>query len=85
MAVDVTVRNLGWGPHPRRRIIEAISFDVPAGSTTVIVGGNGAGKSTLLRSIYRQNRPVEGQVLVGGRDIWQIRPWRNRATSTILW
>ena len=72
MAVDVTVRNLGWGPHPRRRIIEAISFDVPAGSTTVIVGGNGAGKSTLLRSIYRQNRPVEGQVLVGGRDIWQM-------------
>lgn len=72
MAVDVTVRGLCWGPHPRRRIIEAISFDVPAGSTTVIVGANGAGKSTLLRSIYRQNRPVAGQVLVGGRDIWQM-------------
>lgn len=71
MAVDVKVRGLCWGPHKRRRIIEAISFEVPAGTTTVIVGANGAGKSTLLRSIYRQNRPDEGQVLVGGQDVWQ--------------
>lgn len=72
MAVDVKVRGLCWGPHKRRRIIEAISFDVPAGTTTAIVGANGAGKSTLLRSIYRQNRPDEGQVLVGGQDVWQV-------------
>ncbi|MFT3691393.1 ABC transporter ATP-binding protein [Paenirhodobacter sp.] len=66
------MRDLCWGPHPRRRIVEAISFDVPAGTTTVIVGANGAGKSTLLRSIYRQNRPLAGQVLAGGRDIWRM-------------
>lgn len=72
MALDLKVRDLCWGPHPRRRIIEAISFDVPAGSTTVVVGANGAGKSTLLRSIYRRNRPSAGRVRVGGRDIWQI-------------
>jgi len=72
MAVDVKVRDLCWGPHKRRRIIEAISFDVQAGTTTAIVGANGAGKSTLLRSIYRQNRPDQGQVLVGGQDVWQV-------------
>ena len=78
MAQDLKVRGLCWGPHPARRIIEEISFDVAAGSTTVIVGANGAGKSTLLRSIYRQNRPDAGQVMVGGRDIWQI-PARDSA------
>ena len=72
MALDLKVRDLCWGPHPRRRIIEAISFDVPAGSTTAIVGANGAGKSTLLRSIYRQNRPIAGRVSLGGHDIWQM-------------
>ncbi|MBI6630091.1 ABC transporter ATP-binding protein [Pontibaca salina] len=72
MALDLQVRDLSWGPRPDRRIIEAISFDVPAGSTTVIVGPNGAGKSTLLRSIYRQNRPTTGKVLVGGRNIWRL-------------
>lgn len=81
MAVDLKVRGLCWGPHPRRRIIEAISFDVPAGTTTVIVGANGAGKSTLLRSIYRQNRPLSGQVLVGGQDIWQMPA---RAVSRLI-
>lgn len=72
MALDLTVRGLSWGPRPNRRIIEDISFDVPAGTTTAIVGANGAGKSTLLRSIYRHNRPLSGQVQVGGRDIWRL-------------
>ncbi|SIT75492.1 ABC transporter ATP-binding protein [Pontibaca methylaminivorans] len=72
MALDLTVRGLSWGPRPDRRIIEDISFDVPAGTTTAIVGANGAGKSTLLRSIYRHNRPLSGQVQVGGRDIWRL-------------
>lgn len=72
MAIDLSVRNLSWGPHRSRRIIDDISFDAPAGSVTVIVGPNGAGKSTLLRSIYRQNRPSAGLVLAGGRDVWQI-------------
>lgn len=72
MALDLTVRGLSWGPRPNRRIIEDISFDVPAGTTTAIVGANGAGKSTLLRSIYRQNRPLSGLVQVGGRDVWRL-------------
>ncbi|MDO5706343.1 MAG: ABC transporter ATP-binding protein [Paracoccus sp. (in: a-proteobacteria)] len=72
MAIDLTVRGLSWGPHQNRLIVSGVSFDVPAGTTTVIVGPNGAGKSTLLRSIYRQNRPVSGQVLAGGRDVWAI-------------
>ena len=85
MALDLQVRDVSWGPHRDRQIIEAISFDVPAGSTTVIVGANGAGKSTLLRSIYRQNRPATGQVMVGGRDIWQI-PMReaSRLIAAVL-
>lgn len=85
MALDLEVRGISWGPRQDRQIIEGISFDVPAGSTTVIVGANGAGKTTLLRSIYRQNRPTTGQVRVGGRDIWQI-PMReaSRLIAAVL-
>lgn len=72
MTLDLQVRDLSWGPNANQPIIDAISFDVPAGSTTVVVGPNGAGKSTLLRSIYRLNRPTKGHVRVGGRDVWQL-------------
>lgn len=62
---------MSWGPSPEQPIITDISFDVPPGSTTVIVGANGAGKSSLLRCFYRQNRPLSGQVLIDGRDLWE--------------
>lgn len=34
-----------------KRVLDAVSFDVPAGLTTALIGPNGAGKSVLLRAI----------------------------------
>lgn len=74
MASLLQVTNLTWGPSPARPIIENVSFEVRPGSVTIIVGANGAGKSTLLRSIYRVQRPQQGQVLLDGDDIWRMKP-----------
>ena len=47
--------------------IRDVSFDVPKGSVTCIVGRNGAGKSTLLRCLAGILAPQEGRVVVRGR------------------
>lgn len=50
-------------------IIEALSFHIPEGKITVLIGSNGCGKSTLLRSLARLLKPAQGNVLLDGKDI----------------
>jgi len=54
--------------------IRDISFDVPAGSFTVITGGVGSGKSTLLRALVGLE-PSTGTVSWNGRDIDDVAAW----------
>jgi subfamily B ATP-binding cassette protein MsbA len=62
------------------RVLKHISLKAPAGSTTALVGSSGSGKSTLLSLVMAFNRPVEGRVLVDGRDLatLRLRDYRSR-------
>ncbi|MCP8938322.1 ABC transporter ATP-binding protein [Alsobacter sp. SYSU M60028] len=54
------------GPY---HILHGVSFDVPAGELTLLLGRNGAGKTTTLRTIMGLWRASAGRVLFDGRDI----------------
>jgi ABC-2 type transport system ATP-binding protein len=47
--------------------VDDISFEVPAGSVTGLVGANGAGKSTTLRMVVGLIRPDGGSATIAGR------------------
>jgi branched-chain amino acid transport system ATP-binding protein len=51
------------------RAVNAVSFEVPKGSVTAVLGANGAGKTTLLRTITGLVRPSSGTIVFDGRDI----------------
>jgi iron complex transport system ATP-binding protein len=53
-------------------IVEKLSFDIPDGQVTVLVGPNGCGKSTLLRGISRLLKPRGGTVVLDGQDVWKL-------------
>jgi iron complex transport system ATP-binding protein len=59
-------------------LVDAATFDAPAGRVTALLGPNGAGKSTLLRSIAGVTRPTSGSVLLDGEDLLGMRR-RERA------
>ena len=61
-------------PLEDRNAVDGVSFDVPAGSFTVLLGPSGCGKSTLLRTVNRLVVPVSGSVFVGDRDVATLEP-----------
>ncbi|SHN50753.1 ABCB family ABC transporter ATP-binding protein/permease [Erythrobacter sanguineus] len=80
----VVFDNVTFGYEPGRTILDRLSFEVPAGSTTAIVGPSGAGKSTIGRLLFRFYDPTQGRVLVGGEDIARVRQDSLRAAIGIV-
>lgn len=50
-------------------VLENVSFVIPKGKTTAIVGATGAGKSTLVKLLLRINEVTAGTVSYSGTDI----------------
>src|SRR5579859_3978785 len=46
-----------------------VSFDVPAGQVTALIGDNGAGKSSLIKTIAGLWTPDGGQIIWEGRPV----------------
>jgi len=53
--------------------VDGISFSVPRGSTTALLGGNGAGKTTTIGMILGLVTPTAGRIHVLGADIARER------------
>ena len=49
--------------------IQDLNLKIDKGEFVFLTGPSGAGKSTLLRLLLLQERPSEGEVLVGGRNL----------------
>jgi phospholipid/cholesterol/gamma-HCH transport system ATP-binding protein len=55
--------------YDERVILEHVSFSVARGEVFVILGGSGSGKSTLLKHMIGLYPPLEGRVVIDGRDL----------------
>lgn len=53
----------------KRAALVDISFTLPQGAVTGLVGANGSGKSTLLRILSGVQRPTSGAVFLFGEDL----------------
>jgi branched-chain amino acid transport system ATP-binding protein len=60
----------------KSHVLRGVSFTVPAGAITVLLGRNGAGKTTTLRSIMGLTPPRTGHVRFKDRDITGQAPHR---------
>ena len=58
-------------------ILRNLSFEVPAGKVTTLLGRNGVGKTTLLRTLMGLVSPREGSVTFNGQDIPRAAPYQR--------
>ena len=58
-------------------ILRDLSFEVPAGKVTTLLGRNGVGKSTLLRTLMGLVPAKTGQVGFEGKDLTAAKPYER--------
>jgi phospholipid/cholesterol/gamma-HCH transport system ATP-binding protein len=67
----VECRGVSFG-YGGRRILEDVSFTIPRGKVTALMGASGGGKTTVLRLIGGQVRAQRGEVLFDGQDVGKL-------------
>lgn len=70
---QVEVRNVTFAYNEGRNVLKHINLIVPKGKTVALVGQSGSGKSTLVDLIPRYHDVREGQILIDGKDIRDVR------------
>jgi ATP-binding cassette subfamily B protein len=77
-------REVDFSYEPARRILQQVSFVIPAGHRVAVVGHSGSGKSTLARLLYRFYDVGAGAILVNGRDLRDLTQQSLRAAIGIV-
>jgi ATP-binding cassette subfamily B protein len=67
-----------------RTILHDLSFTIPAGTITAVVGRSGAGKSTLARLLFRFYDVQSGAILIDGQDIKRVQQASLRQSIGIV-
>jgi phospholipid/cholesterol/gamma-HCH transport system ATP-binding protein len=57
-----------------KTVLDGVSLEVAAGSSTVIIGGSGSGKSVMLKCMLGLLTPDNGSILIDGEDVVGMRP-----------
>ena len=73
MRGEVELRGVSFGYEPNKPVLHDVDLRVAAGETVGLVGHTGAGKSTLINLITRLYDTGDGQVLIDGIDVRDLR------------
>ena len=76
---QIEVKNLEFEYLTGQKVLQGISFSLPAGQTWAVVGSTGSGKTSLINVISRAYPILSGEVLVDGVKIqdYQLEAFQN--------
>ena len=68
-----------YDPHAPIYTLENISFEIPEGKVTAIVGASGSGKTTLIKLMLGYYPVMDGVISIAGRNIneYNLKWWRR--------
>ncbi len=65
-------------------VLRGVDLDVPAGTTTAVIGPSGSGKPALLRTLNRLYEPDRGDILLDGRSVLKDNPDQLRQRNGMV-
>ncbi|MFO7958414.1 MAG: ABC transporter ATP-binding protein [Candidatus Brocadiia bacterium] len=69
----VEFRNVTFGYEPDEPVLKDMSFEVEPGEMIGLVGHSGAGKTTVINLVCHFYKVDEGQVLIDGHDLTDVK------------
>ena len=69
---NIEFKNVSFSYDDRNTIINGLSFSMPEGSTTALVGATGSGKTTAANLLLRYYNLTKGQIKIGKENLQQI-------------
>jgi len=68
--------------------LKGITINIDRGEFVYIVGPSGAGKSTFVKLMYREVKPSEGQLIIDGQELGELKekevPFLRRQIGVIF-
>jgi len=80
----VQFEHVSFSYEARREILHDVSFTIPAGTITAIVGQSGAGKSTIARLLFRFYDVQAGKILIDDQNIQLVQQTSLRKAIGIV-
>ena len=80
----IILRDLGIGYTTKHGVItvaEDINGTICSRELTCLLGANGVGKSTLLRTLSAFQPKIQGEIMIGGRD---LSDWTDKELSRLI-
>jgi osmoprotectant transport system ATP-binding protein len=75
IAFHEITKNYPGAPKPA---VDSVTFEVPDGSTCMLVGTSGSGKTTLLRMVNRLIEPTSGKIIIDDNNVLDENPIQLR-------
>ena len=70
--VDIEYRNVSF-KYDKEKVLKEIDLKVPKGKTIALVGQSGSGKTTMVDLLPRFWDVTDGQILIDGKDVRDIK------------
>ena len=78
-SIDLSNVDFKYDPHALKKTLTDVSFDIPEGKVTAIVGASGSGKTTLIKLMLGYYPVMSGSISIAGRNIneYNLKWWRR--------
>lgn len=73
MGIILETKNLTF-EYPKKKVFDHINLAIEGGQIFTLLGPNGCGKTTLIHCILNFLKAQQGEILIGGKNIRELKP-----------